>query len=396
MQGFFLVFVLTSPLFVNAIYSYENGIVKCPQPTIPGGTFTLTIDGVDTTFTKVNRSMLDEIIFAGDYENLTTSCTTGVTNMYNMFFEKDTFNHNISTWDTSIVTNMSGMFAGASNFNLSISKWDTSNVQTMFAMFGGAGKFNQDISNWTTSSVTNMSWMFKEARSFNSDISKWNTSSVADMSYMFADASSFNSDISTWDTSSVLKMNVMFAYAQNFKSDISNWTISSVKTMSFMFLGAEKFNSDISTWDTSSVLDMNYMLYNASSFNQSLTNWCINISEPTNFATNSLLESYTEFQPLWNGTGCENKCYNGIRNTSDYSCICNPGFYGSSCEGAITTTPQPDTSTDNNRIYLIIGLVLGAGTLFGLSLAVYLRCKKVFHTRGFNFQNIPLVENNDL
>jgi hypothetical protein len=60
------------------------------------------------------------------------------------------------------------------------------------------------------------------------------------------------------------------------------------------------------------------------------------------------------------------------------------------------TSIQPDTATDNNRIYLIIGLVLGAGTLFGLSLAVYLRCKKVIHTQGFNLQNIQLVENNDM
>ena len=394
MQAFFLVFVLTSPLFVNAIYSYENGIVKCPLPTDVGQTF--YVHELELHFIKVNRTMLESYRDSNQFDNFSTSCTTGVTNMYNMFYDKATFNHNISTWDTSSVTNMSAMFLSASDFNLSISKWDTSKVQTMFAMFGGTGNFNQDISNWTTSSVTNMSWMFKEARSFNSDISKWNTSSVGDMSYMFADASSFNSDISTWDTSSVENMNVMFAYAQNFNSDISNWTISSVETMSFMFLGAEKFNSDISTWDTSSVLDMNYMLYNASSFNQSLTNWCINISEPTNFATNSLLESYTEFKPLWNGTGCENKCYNGIRNTTDYSCICDPGFYGSSCEGAITTTPQPDTSTDNNRIYLIIGLVLGAGTLFGLALAVYLRCKKVIHTIPVNLEQFKLIESHDL
>ena len=375
--------------FVNAIYSYENGIVKCPLPTDVGQTF--YVNELKLQFTKVNRTILESYRDSNQFDNFSTSCTTGVTNMYKMFYEKDTFNHNISTWDTSSVTNMSEMFLSASSFNLSISKWDTSSVQTMFAMFGGAGNFNQDISNWTTSSVTNMSNMFYSASNFNSDISKWNTSSVEDMSWMFAVASSFNSDISTWDTSSVLNMNVMFAYAQNFNSDISKWNTSSVTIMKGMFLGAENFNSDISKWITSSVLHIDYMFFNASNFNQSLTNWCINISEPTIFATNSPLESYTEFKPLWNGTGCENKCYNGIRNTSDYSCICDPGFYGSSCEGAITTTPQPDTSTDNNRIYLIIGLVLGAGTLLGLSLAVYFRCKKGTHTNSFNVEKFELV-----
>jgi surface protein len=127
-----------------------------------------------------------------------------------------------------------------------------------------------------------------------------------------------------------------------------------------MFYYAKHFNSDISNWDLSKVKYMNYMFQNASSFNESLTNWCVNISVPTDFSLHSPLESNPAFLPLWNGTGCNNKCYNGIRNTSDYSCICDPGFYGSSCEGAITTTPQPDTSTDNNRIYLIVGLVVGS------------------------------------
>jgi len=108
------------------------------------------------------------------------------------------------------------------------------------------------------------------------------------------------------------------------------------------------------------VTEMQEMFMNASSFNQSLTNWCVNISVPTDFSTNSPIKNNPAFLPLWNGTGCTNKCYNGIRNTTDYSCTCDPGFYGSSCEGAITTTPQPDTSTDNNRIYLIVGLVVGS------------------------------------
>ena len=77
--------------------------------------------------------------------------------------------------------------------------------------------------------------------------------------------------------------------------------MSNVQNMQGMFAWAKKFNSDISNWDTSSVTNMNFTFQNASSFNQSLTNWCVNITEPTSFANNSLLENNVAFLPLWNG-----------------------------------------------------------------------------------------------
>jgi len=237
-----------------------------------------------------------------------------------------------------------------------------------------------------------------------------------DMYGMFQNAQNFNSSILNWTTSKVTDMRFMFSNAREFNSDISLWDTSRVTGMAYMFSDAKKFNSDISNWNTSSVLDMSFMFEGAEKFNQSLTNWCVKLDPPYSFATGSPLENNPAFQPLWNGIGCENKCYNGIRNTSDYSCTCDPGFYGSSCEGAITTTltstststltstststltststsSQPNTATDNNRIYLIIGLVLGAGTLLGLSLAVYFRCKKSTHTTSFNVRKFKLASN---
>jgi len=370
MQGFFLVFVLTSPLFVNAIYSYENGIVKCPDENI-NSEFNVT-ELNNTTFTKVNRTMLNTYKKnPSNYDKFTTSCTTNVTDMKDMFQNKNTFNSSISTWDTSNVEDMSNMF----NF---------------------ATSFNQDISNWTTSSVQNMEGMFYLASSFNSSISNWTTSSVRSMHRMFTYAFSFNQDISKWDT-------------------------SSVTDMIEMFYDAKKFNSDISKWDTSSVLDMNNMFFGALKFNQSLTNWCVNTSETSKFSNGSPIDSNPAFLPLWNGEGCEYKCFNGgIRNITDtvnYSCICEGGFTGLYCNETITTTltstststltstltstststsSQPDTATDNNRIYLIIGLVLGAGTLLGLALAVYLRCKKVIHAQEFNLLKFELVANQNI
>jgi len=210
-------------LFVRG-YSYENGIVKCPDEIV-GIPFNVT--ELNKNFTKVTRDNLTSYGF----DQFETSCTTGV-------------------------TDMSSMFASKGDFNSSISTWDTSSVETMYAMFGLAYDFNSDISNWTTSNVT---------------------------------------------------------------------------IMTAMFSGAESFNSDISKWETSSVVDMAGMFYDALKFNQSLTNWCVNISEPNGFAIGSPIDSNPAFLPLWNGTGCTKKCYNGIRNTASYACTCNSGHFGPTC-----------------------------------------------------------------
>jgi surface protein len=317
MRGLFFLFVFAIWGFHHGHaqsptgYLNENGIVKCPPPTIVGDIF--FVPALNKNFTKVNQTMLLSYRDSNNFKNFTTSCTTGVEDMSRMFEYKTDFNHSISTWDTSSVEDMSYMFNLAVSFNQDISNWTTSSVLHMTGMFVGAEKFNSDISNWNTRNVTNMGGMFSFARKFNSDISNWTTSSVEDMSYMFQ-------------------------YAEKFNSDISNWTTSSVRNMNYMFYDAKHFNQDISNWDISSVKYMNGMFQNASSFNQSLTNWCVNISVPTDFSLHSPIDSNLAFQPLWNGTGCTNKCYNGIRNTSDYSCICVDEFIGIYCDKGTTTT----------------------------------------------------------
>ena len=307
-------------------YSYENGIVKCPDEIV-GIPFNVT-ELNNTTFTKVDRTMLENYRDNNNFENFTTSCTTNVTDMSEMFLDLGTFNHSISTWDTS-------------------------SVEDMYKMFNGATSFNQDISNWTTSSVYDMGFMFSGATSFNQDISNWTTSSVEYMDYMFDTATSFNQDISIWDMSSVLYMFRMFFGATSFNQSISTWITSSVTDMSGMFQGATSFNQDISTWDMSSVNRLDFMFYNATSFNQSLTNWCVNGSffngtytgihgitnlnvtfySTSHFSTHSPM--IDAFQPLWNGAGCTYKCYNnGVRAipyTENYSCICDPPFFGPYC-----------------------------------------------------------------
>ena len=79
-----------------------------------------------------------------------------VTDMMDIFYDRDSFNYDLSNWDVPRVTNMQGMFANAQSFNQDLSKWDVSRVTDMSAMFDNAFSFNQDLSKWDVSRVTNM------------------------------------------------------------------------------------------------------------------------------------------------------------------------------------------------------------------------------------------------
>lgn len=120
------------------------------------------------------------------------------------------------------------------------------------------------------------------------------------MSRMF-EAGTFNQDISDWDISSVMWMDSMLSNAQNFNQNISTWDTSNVSWMSYMFSDAQSFNQDISVWDVSNIEGMDYMFHNAKSFDQDLSSWNpVKITTaPTNFATNSGIESKSDFHPDW-------------------------------------------------------------------------------------------------
>ena len=120
-----------------------------------------------------------------------------------------TYGH-ISDWDVSLITDMYQLFKNKVTFNDDISNWDVSNVSNMRNMFYDAESFDQDLSNWDVSSVTNMWSMFDNALAFNGDISSWDVSNVTNMRKMFENADSFNGDLSSWDVSNVTNMSGMF------------------------------------------------------------------------------------------------------------------------------------------------------------------------------------------
>ena len=271
--------VITVASSVNDFYLAPNGVTcMCPDSAFGD---TGVVNGI--TYTKRTREQITE-------ENASTTCTSGITDMSDMF-SYSTFNQDISSWDVSNVTSMYRMFTSTpfnqpigdwdvSNvttmwvmlqntpFNQDISSWDVSQVSSMELMFYGA-PFNQDISSWDVSNVTNMFGMFEESI-FNQPIGNWDVSNVTLMGGMFK-STPFNQDISSWDVSSVIYMNEMFAEASTFNQDISSWDVSNV-TLMFRMFEESIFNQPIGDWDVSSVIDMTNM-FSQSTFNQALNNW---------------------------------------------------------------------------------------------------------------------------
>jgi surface protein len=222
----FSVTVNRNPNFTLA----DNNVTCLCENAAAGETGTLTINGVDKTFTKRTQAMLVGLIYADENDpQIALTCTSGITNMTNMFQSVSSFNQDIGSWDVSSVTSMSGMFQLAESFNQDISSWDVSSVTTFHFSFHGASAFNQNIGAWDLRSVASMRAMFSSSIAFNQDLSAWDVSSVTNMESLFHNASSFNGDIGTWDVSSVITMDYMFQYASAFNQDLSNWCVANIE-----------------------------------------------------------------------------------------------------------------------------------------------------------------------
>ena len=216
-----------------------------------------------------------------------------ITDLSEIFKNKNTFNSNIYLWNTSNVTNLSSMFEGATSFNRDISGWNLSSATNISSMFKDATSFNQNINDWNVSSVTNMSSMFSGASSFVKDISSWNVSNVTDFSSMFKD-SSFNQDISSWNVSSATNMSSMFS-GTHFNQDISGWNVSNVTDFSTMFKDSS-FNQSIRMWNTENATNLSEMFNNNINFNIDIRSW--SVTNVTNYI--DMFKDANTFKTLYN------------------------------------------------------------------------------------------------
>jgi hypothetical protein len=100
-------------------YLTDNGVtVRCPEAAVGDAR---EVNGV--LYTKRDRAALDLLVTASptDEVELARSCTTGVTDMSQLFGDSTnfaskasdpaTFNPDLSSWDTSSVTDMTLMFS---------------------------------------------------------------------------------------------------------------------------------------------------------------------------------------------------------------------------------------------------------------------------------------------
>ena len=243
-------------------YRHANNVtVLCPLAEINA---TGVIDG--QTYTKRDRQGLQYLIANQTYwPNLTTSCTSDVSDMTNLFYNSN-FNGDIASWDVSYVVNMDLMFAAASNFNQPLNTWNVSRVTTMQSMFYSALNFNQPLNNWNVSRVTTMNNMFALAQNFNQPLNNWNVAKVTIMNNMFYGAANFNYSLNDWNVTNVIIMKGMFNTAVNFNQPLNKWDVSKVTDMSQLFYGAKKFNQALNNWNVSKVSLMTNMFGGADSF----------------------------------------------------------------------------------------------------------------------------------
>lgn len=294
---------------VNPLYRDENGVTIIARDyAVAGDEWPFNGE----TFKIVSEDELRTMVDQGS--DVSKVVVSKVTNMSELFADKELFNSDISTWDTSNVVDfsemfqnavrfnsdisnwnveaaidMSSMFAGATAFNQDIGGWNISSVQDLSFMFDGAKLFNQDLGMWNTSSVVTMERMFNEAESFNRDLSDWDVSKTSNFRQLFRKAIKFNQDLNTWDLSSAINIYGMFTYAAEFNGNIASWDTSNITDFTYLFLGT-KFNQDISDWDTSSVENMTGT-FASSSFNKNIASW--DVSSTTSMA--AMFEAATSF-----------------------------------------------------------------------------------------------------
>ena len=237
-----------------------------------GGTFATVVTDADYPDDRFETSFGFDYIVAPQVKTIDVDNTVKVGEKANSLFrglENLTGINGMENLDTSNTTDMSNMFAYDENLDtqkIDFSKFDTSNVTDMHGMFNIAFVNNDDevnprptldLSHFNTSKVTNMSDMFESARGLvGIDLNNWDTSSVTDMNDMFYDVMELeNADLSSFNTEKVTSMAGMFGASVNLKSvNLSSFKTPNLTAIMGMFTGCDKLESiDLSSFDMSNI-----------------------------------------------------------------------------------------------------------------------------------------------
>jgi len=114
----FWAYVSLAGLCIAAVTVFESQAGQPGFELAPNGT-TVLCDEADVGDTgEINGTVYTKRT-AGQilYDNAATTCTSGITDMSDLFRDDNSFNQDISTWDVSSVEDMGGMFYAAESFN---------------------------------------------------------------------------------------------------------------------------------------------------------------------------------------------------------------------------------------------------------------------------------------
>ena len=114
-------------VFVKKPVAYldDNGVTIKANSSAEVGD---TVDIGSVTYTIVDETTLRQMV--NDNKDVTKVVTTLVTDMKELFKDKNKFNQDIGSWDVSKVTNMKAMFFEAQLFNQDLTKWCVTNITT--------------------------------------------------------------------------------------------------------------------------------------------------------------------------------------------------------------------------------------------------------------------------
>jgi surface protein len=145
----------------GAIYAAWGATFQAAWPTF---TYACTVGSVACAMCITNANIgaaatawvTNPTTAATTYGNIADWNTAAVSNMYQLFYNKPTFNADIGKWNVASVTSMWDMFWLATAFNRNIGWWNTASVAAMWGTLAEATAFNINIGSWNTASVTTM------------------------------------------------------------------------------------------------------------------------------------------------------------------------------------------------------------------------------------------------